>query len=60
MIEHTKMFITNITSENLALRNQVDTLNRTLAESGAGDIVKELANCQEQLAYFQSQYYHVR
>ncbi|XP_018564696.1 GRIP and coiled-coil domain-containing protein 2-like [Anoplophora glabripennis] len=59
MIEHTKMFITNITSENLALRNQVDTLNRSLAESGAGDVVKELANCQEQLAYFQSQYYHL-
>ncbi|KAJ8922098.1 hypothetical protein NQ315_004030 [Exocentrus adspersus] len=59
MIEHTKIYVSNITSENIALRNQVDTLNRALAESGAGDLVKELANCQEQLAYFQSQYYHI-
>ncbi|KAJ8954755.1 hypothetical protein NQ314_007025 [Rhamnusium bicolor] len=59
LIEQTKMFISNITSENLALRNQVDGLNRIMSECGAGDVVKELATCQEQVAYFQAQYYQL-
>ncbi|XP_074027954.1 uncharacterized protein isoform X1 [Leptinotarsa decemlineata] len=59
MIEQTKMFISNISSENMALRSQVDGLNKILSETGAGDVVRELTNNQEQLIYYQSQYYQV-
>ncbi|KAG5898340.1 hypothetical protein JTB14_034323 [Gonioctena quinquepunctata] len=45
MIEQTKTFITNISSENMALRSQVE--------------VRELTNNHEQLLYYQSQYYQI-
>ncbi|CAH1179356.1 unnamed protein product [Phaedon cochleariae] len=59
MIEQTKMFINSITSENMALRSQVDGLNRLLSETGAGDVVKELSTNQEQLLYYQTQYHQL-
>lgn len=42
MLEQTKMFIANITSENCSLQNEVVTLNRILSESGAGDMLKQM------------------
>lgn len=60
MIDQTKIFVNNITSENVALRSQVDCLNNALSESGAGDVLQELSHIQEQLAFFQTQYYQVK
>ncbi|KAJ8981515.1 hypothetical protein NQ317_011751 [Molorchus minor] len=59
MIEQTKVYINNITAENLALRKQIGGLNSVLSESGAGDVAKELATCQEQILYLQAQYYEI-
>lgn len=42
MLEQTKMFIANITSENCSLQHEVATLNRILAESGAGDMFQQM------------------
>ncbi|CAH1980835.1 unnamed protein product [Acanthoscelides obtectus] len=59
MMEQTKTFLSSITSENLALHRQVESLNRVLSESGAGDVFKEMSRAQEQLVYFQSQYHQI-
>nr|CAI5853036.1 unnamed protein product [Callosobruchus analis] len=59
MMEQTKLYLSSITSENLALHRQIEGLNRVLSESGAGDVFKEMSHTQEQLVYFQSQYHQL-
>ncbi|VEN59482.1 unnamed protein product [Callosobruchus maculatus] len=59
MMEQTKLYLSSVTSENLALHRQIEGLNRVLSESGAGDVFKEMSHAQEQLVYFQSQYHQL-
>lgn len=59
LLEQSKSFISNITTENLALRGQIDGLNRLLTEMGAGDMVKELSLSQDQLYFYKTQYYQL-
>lgn len=46
-------------SENDALRMQVHGLKQVLSASGSGDVARELADTQEKMTFFQSQYYQV-
>ncbi|KAF2903765.1 hypothetical protein ILUMI_02409 [Ignelater luminosus] len=46
-------------SENDALRMQVHGLKQVLSASGSGDVARELADTQEKMTFFQSQYYQL-
>ncbi|CAG9767474.1 unnamed protein product [Ceutorhynchus assimilis] len=48
-LERTKLFVTNITTENYTLQKEVVMLNRIIKESGAGDASKDIAHKHEEL-----------
>ncbi|KAH0999165.1 hypothetical protein HUJ05_006510 [Dendroctonus ponderosae] len=60
MIEETKVFLSNITTENVSLQNEIATLNRIIKESGAGDVVKEIEHKHEEIQYFKMELERVR
>ncbi|XP_030767919.1 myosin-11-like isoform X3 [Sitophilus oryzae] len=55
MLEQTKLFMGNITSENCMLKNEVTSLNKLLLETGAGDIKKQIDTNKEEIAQFQEE-----
>ncbi|XP_050315228.1 putative leucine-rich repeat-containing protein DDB_G0290503 [Anthonomus grandis grandis] len=51
IIEQTKLFVANITTENYSLQNELSALHKIIKETGAGDILKEIEHKQEELQY---------
>lgn len=60
MIEQAKEFLSNITTENVSLQNEIATLNRIIKETGAGDVVKEIEHKYEEIDYFKRELERVR
>ncbi|XP_076265085.1 uncharacterized protein LOC143199161 [Rhynchophorus ferrugineus] len=60
ILNQTKLFIANITTENCALKDEIICLNRSLMENGAGDYIAQIESSKVKIDILKQEVFQLR